>query len=80
MKYHAKLLQKGIFVPPSQFETCFLSSAHSQQDIKHTVEIATTILSEQEIFERRIVMQEIIEKALGAKPGAFDFMNKNLTR
>jgi glutamate-1-semialdehyde 2,1-aminomutase len=46
MKYHAKLLQKGIFIPPSQFETCFLSSAHSQQDINHTVEVATTILSE----------------------------------
>jgi glutamate-1-semialdehyde 2,1-aminomutase len=48
MKYHAKLLQKGIVIPPSQFETCFLSSAHSQQDIKNTVEIATTILIEQE--------------------------------
>ena len=31
--------------------------------------------SEQEIAERRIVMQEIIEKALGADPGTFDFMN-----
>lgn len=47
MAYHAKLLQKGIFVPPSQFETCFLSSAHSQQDIDRTVEVVTTILSEQ---------------------------------
>jgi glutamate-1-semialdehyde 2,1-aminomutase len=37
MKYHAKLLEKGIFIPPSQFETCFLSSEHSQQDIEHTV-------------------------------------------
>jgi AcrR family transcriptional regulator len=36
--------------------------------------------SEQEIFERRIVVQEIIEKALGAAPGTFDFMNKNLSR
>jgi len=32
--------------------------------------------SEQEIFERRIAMQEIIEKALGARNGTFDFMNK----
>jgi len=31
--------------------------------------------SEQEIFERRMVMQEIIEKALGAEHGTFDFMN-----
>jgi AcrR family transcriptional regulator len=36
--------------------------------------------SEQEIVERRIVMQEIIEKALGAKRGTFDFMNNNLSR
>ncbi|MCK4542227.1 MAG: TetR/AcrR family transcriptional regulator [Spirochaetales bacterium] len=36
--------------------------------------------SEQEIFERRIVMQEIIEKALSAKRGTFDFMNNNLSK
>lgn len=35
--------------------------------------------SEQEILERRTVMQEIIEKALGAAPGTFDFMNKGLS-
>jgi len=34
--------------------------------------------SEQEVFERRIAMQEIIEKALGARNGTFDFMNKNI--
>ena len=33
--------------------------------------------SEQELVERRIVMQEIIEKALGAEQGTFDFMNNN---
>lgn len=40
MKYHAKLLEKGVFIPPSQFETCFLSSEHSQQDIDRTVAAA----------------------------------------
>jgi glutamate-1-semialdehyde 2,1-aminomutase len=44
MAYHAKLLEKGVFAPPSQFETCFLSSEHSNQDIEHTVNAATTIL------------------------------------
>lgn len=34
--------------------------------------------NEQEIVNRRIAMQEIIEKALGAERGTFDFMNKNL--
>jgi glutamate-1-semialdehyde 2,1-aminomutase len=37
MSYHAKLLGKGVFVPPSQFETCFLSSAHSREDLKKSV-------------------------------------------
>ena len=31
--------------------------------------------SEQEILERRLVVQEITEKALGAERGTFDFMN-----
>ena len=35
--------------------------------------------SEQEMIERRITMQEIIEKALGAARGAFDFMNRGPT-
>jgi len=46
MKYHAKMLERGVFVPPSQFETCFLSSEHSQQDIENTIEVAKAILSE----------------------------------
>jgi glutamate-1-semialdehyde 2,1-aminomutase len=46
MKYHAMLLKKGIFIPPSQFETCFLSSVHSHEDIKYTLEAATAILME----------------------------------
>jgi len=38
MGYHSSLLDKGVFVPPSQFETCFVSSAHSEEDIEKTVE------------------------------------------
>ena len=40
MKYHRDLLRNGIFVPPSQFETCFISSEHSEEDIRKTVEAA----------------------------------------
>ncbi|MBN1245164.1 glutamate-1-semialdehyde 2,1-aminomutase [Candidatus Bathyarchaeota archaeon] len=36
MKYHKKLLEKGVFIPPSQFETCFLSAAHSNDDLNTT--------------------------------------------
>jgi glutamate-1-semialdehyde 2,1-aminomutase len=32
------LLEKGIFIPPSQFETCFLSYAHADEDIDKTIE------------------------------------------
>ena len=37
MGYYSKLLEKGVFVPPSQFETCFLSSAHSPEDLKKSI-------------------------------------------
>jgi glutamate-1-semialdehyde 2,1-aminomutase len=35
---HRKLMGFGVFVPPSQFETCFLSSAHTDTDLKLTVD------------------------------------------
>lgn len=38
MVFHKKLLTKGVFLPPSQFETCFLSTAHSARDVEKTLE------------------------------------------
>ncbi|MCP8304769.1 MAG: glutamate-1-semialdehyde 2,1-aminomutase [archaeon] len=35
--YFQKLLRCGIFVPPSQFETCFLSTAHTEEDLENTI-------------------------------------------
>ena len=35
--FHA-LLERGVYIPPSQFETCFLSTAHSDEDIRRTVD------------------------------------------
>lgn len=32
------LLERGVFIPPSQFETCFLSYAHADEDIDKTIE------------------------------------------
>ena len=46
MSYHAKLLDKGVFVPPSQFETCFLSSAHSREDLEKSVGCFSDVLSQ----------------------------------
>jgi glutamate-1-semialdehyde 2,1-aminomutase len=36
--FFKKMLADGIFLPPSQFETNFLSLAHSQDDINKTIE------------------------------------------
>jgi glutamate-1-semialdehyde 2,1-aminomutase len=33
-----ELLKKGIFIPPSQFETCFVSYSHSEDDVYKTIE------------------------------------------
>jgi glutamate-1-semialdehyde 2,1-aminomutase len=38
MALHRKLLESGVFVPPSQFESCFVSCAHSDEDLEKTVE------------------------------------------
>lgn len=45
LAYHARLLQKGIFLPPSQYETCFLSNQHSSEDIEKTGRQFHSILS-----------------------------------
>ncbi len=37
--FHA-MLERGIYLPPSQFEALFLSAAHSEADIARTVEAA----------------------------------------
>jgi glutamate-1-semialdehyde 2,1-aminomutase len=31
-------LRRGIFIPPSQFETCFISYSHNEDDADKTVE------------------------------------------
>jgi glutamate-1-semialdehyde 2,1-aminomutase len=35
--FHA-LLERGVYVPPSQFETCFLSTAHTDEDVRRIVD------------------------------------------
>jgi glutamate-1-semialdehyde 2,1-aminomutase len=37
-KFHNELLKRGIFIPPSQFETCFISNAHNEDDADKTIE------------------------------------------
>ena len=37
-KLYDELLRKGVFIPPSQFESCFISYAHGEDDIDMTLE------------------------------------------
>ena len=36
--YFHTLLKNGVFIPPSQFECCFISSMHDDEDIQKTLE------------------------------------------
>ncbi len=38
--WHGKMIRRGVYWPPSQFEAAFLSSAHSESDIDATVQAA----------------------------------------
>jgi glutamate-1-semialdehyde 2,1-aminomutase len=38
LKFFRRMLDSGIFLTPSQFETDFLSAAHSKEDIEETLE------------------------------------------
>jgi glutamate-1-semialdehyde 2,1-aminomutase len=46
--YHRELLEKGIYMPPSQFETCFVSESHTREDIDQTVEAMKSSLGSSE--------------------------------
>jgi glutamate-1-semialdehyde 2,1-aminomutase len=37
-KLYDELLRRGVFIPPSQFESCFISYAHGEDDTDMTIE------------------------------------------
>ena len=39
-KFFASMLEQGIYLAPSQFETLFMSAAHSNEDIAKTIDAA----------------------------------------
>jgi glutamate-1-semialdehyde 2,1-aminomutase len=41
-RFHRGMLEKGIYLPPSQFEAMFMSAAHSQEDIEKTIAVAAS--------------------------------------
>ena len=38
MRFFWKMLERGVFLPPSQFETSFVSYAHTREDVEKTIE------------------------------------------
>ncbi|MEM2969246.1 MAG: hypothetical protein QXJ76_08115 [Candidatus Bathyarchaeia archaeon] len=57
MRFHSALLRKGVFFPPSQFEMCFVSAAHSSVDLEKTVDHISSAL------ERGVVNLELANTA-----------------
>ncbi len=45
-RFFQAALRRGVFLPPSAFEACFLSTAHSEEDIAFTVEQLRAALRE----------------------------------
>lgn len=43
--YFNSMLNKGIYLPPSQFESCFISAAHKRKDLDNTIKAYRKSLS-----------------------------------
>jgi glutamate-1-semialdehyde 2,1-aminomutase len=39
-RFHGAMLEKGVYLPPSQFEAIFVSAAHTKADIEKTIAVA----------------------------------------
>lgn len=44
MRYQQELMKRGVFVPPSQFETCFISAVHTNEDLSKTLEVMNSAI------------------------------------
>lgn len=44
-RFHRGMLERGVYLAPSQFEAGFTSLAHTDEDIDHTLEAARSVLS-----------------------------------
>jgi glutamate-1-semialdehyde 2,1-aminomutase len=43
-RFHRGMLERGVYLPPSQFEAIFMSAAHSEEDIQQTIAAASEAL------------------------------------
>ncbi|MDT8379777.1 MAG: glutamate-1-semialdehyde 2,1-aminomutase [Desulfotignum sp.] len=44
--FYRGMLEKGVYLAPSQFEACFVSLAHTEKDIEDTIAAAKTVMAE----------------------------------
>jgi glutamate-1-semialdehyde 2,1-aminomutase len=45
-KFYRIMLEKGVYLAPSQFESCFVSLVHTKEDIDHTINAARQAMTE----------------------------------
>jgi glutamate-1-semialdehyde 2,1-aminomutase len=45
-RFFRRMLARGVYAPPSQFEAWFLSNAHSERDVAHTIKAARGAMAE----------------------------------
>jgi glutamate-1-semialdehyde 2,1-aminomutase len=45
-RFFKAMLERGIYLPPSQFEALFISLAHSDEDLRQTVSAARESLAQ----------------------------------
>ena len=50
-KFFNGMLREGIYLPPSQFETAFISLAHTKKDIRRTIEAAEHVFQKMQKAE-----------------------------
>jgi glutamate-1-semialdehyde 2,1-aminomutase len=50
-EYFRRVLEQGVYLPPSQFETAFFSTVHSKADIEET--IAASVRALKEVFSKK---------------------------
>src|SRR5699024_8576926 len=65
--YYRGMINEGIFLPPSQFEGVFLSTAHTDEDIELTIEAVHKVLANIKLYnllERMLNMSKPMNDAI----------------
>ncbi len=51
-RFHQAMLDRGVWLPPSQYEAAFLGTAHSDEDVQATVEAARAVFQAGQAVEQ----------------------------